>query len=308
VAAAMKIKLLGIEMTTGQGVSLADMFQSIQNTGGNPVDLGGHNRFTYVDVVDGFHVGLVITTKSHSKFLEFKRDKATAKLEARDVTPGSQLADFNFFAINKATGKGIYQYYHQSCSVNVFGSLCKFYYEKIKKQRLEAAKVGIKKLTQAEEKRINKEYSGTLKWEILVRKESFDKMVSELASIQAVTLSVSTLAYQETTFSPLALVAKNMSQRFTFGKGTLVGDIASSILKVAKIGNVESAKVEGVGEDGLEQIIKMFNTPDQFGEYDFDEIAQTMTISPADFAKSAFLQAMIKVAKEQPVIKEIAKK
>jgi hypothetical protein len=33
-----------------------------------------------------------------------------------------------------------------------------------------------------------------------------------------------------------------------------------------------------------------------------------MTISPVDFAKSAFLKDMIKVAKEQPVIREIGKK
>lgn len=304
----MKIKLVGIEMTTGQGVSLVDMFQSIRDTEGNPVDLGGHNRFTYVDTVDGYHVGLVITTKDHNKFLEFKRDKTHAKLEARDVSVGAKLADFNFFAINQATGKGIYQYYHQSCSINLFGLLCKSYYEILKKQRLDAAKASVKELTQKMEKQINKDYSGTLKWEILVRQETFDKMVVELKSIQAVTLSVSTLAYQETAFSPLALVAKNMSQRFTFGKGASVAGIASSILQVTKIADVESAKVEGVGEDGLEQIIKMFNTPDIFGEYDFDDIAQTMTISPADFAKSTFLQAIIKVAGEQSVIKEIAKK
>lgn len=308
VAAAMKIKLLGIEMTTGQGVTLADLFQSIGETGGSPVDVGGHSRFTYVDKVDGYHVGLVITTKDHNKFLEFKRDKTTAKLEARDVSAGAKLADFNFFAINETTGKGIYQYYHQSCGVNLFGLLCKSFYEKLKKKRMDAAKATFKELTLKAEKQINKDYAGTLKWEILVRKETFDKMVSELKSIQAVTLAVSTLAYADTAFSPIALVAKNMSQRFTFGKGASVASVASSILQVAKATDVEGAKVEGVGDDGLEQIIKMFNTPDVFGEYDFDDIAQTMTISPLDFAKSSFLQSMIKVAKEEPVIKDIAKK
>lgn len=304
----MKIKLLGIEMVTGQGVTLSDLFQIIGETGGDPVEVGGHSRFTYVDKIDGYHVGLVITTKDHSKFLEFKHDKTNAKLEARDVSEGAKLADFNFFAINDATGKGVYQYYHQSCGVNSFGLLCKSFYEKLKAKRVSAAKSGVAKLTTKIEAQINKDYRGTLKWEILVRKETFDKMVSELKAIQAVTLSVSTLAYADTAFSPIALVAKNMSQRFTFGKGASVASVASSILKVAKASDVEGARVEGVGEDGLEQIIKMFNTPDVFGEYDFDDIAQTMTISPIDFAKSAFLQSIIKVAKEEPVIKDVAKK
>jgi len=306
--AAMKIKLLGIEMKPGHGITLADMFEAIRLHGGNPVDVAGHSRFTYVDKVNGFHVGLVITTKDHNKFLEFKRDKASAKLEAREVSEGAKLADFNFFAINEKTGKGIYQYYHQSCSINVFGHICKNFYDQLKKTRIEAAKNASKDLTEKVEKQINKTYSGTLKWEILVRQESFAKLLRELKSISAVTLSVSTLAYSDTVFSPIAQVAKNLSQRFTFGKGTSVSSVASSILGVAKGGNVEGARVEGIGEDGLEQVIKMFNTPDIFGEYDFDAIVASMTISPSDFSKSDFLKAMIKVATEEPVIRDVAKK
>jgi hypothetical protein len=67
-----------------------------------------------------------------------------------------------------------------------------------------------------------------------------------------------------------------MSQlRFTF-----VGNVGRShstklYLEVAKNRERGEREVEGVGGDGLEQIIKMYNTPDQFGGMIFDEIAES---------------------------------
>jgi hypothetical protein len=38
------------------------------------------------------------------------------------------------------------------------------------------------------------------------------------------------------------------------------------------------------------------DTPDQFGEFDFDKIAELMTITPAEFVQSSFLADMIEIA------------
>lgn len=281
------------------------------NANGAPLKVGTHERFTYVDIVDGYHVGLIITTKDHSKFLEFSRDKMNAKLEARDLEDGKQLADFNFFAINQKTGKGIYQYYHQSCSIHGFGALCKLYYDNLKKQRIESAKekvrAGGKELLPKDERKISKDYSGTLQYSVIVRAETFRSMVKELKRINSVTLTVSTLTYNDTVFTPIALVAKNMTQKFTFEKKSLIGNVVPTVLGVTGLDGVKRAKVEGVGEDGLDQVIKLYDTPDMFGEHDFDDIVGTMTISPADFAKSKFLRSIIDVANNETVIKDVGK-
>jgi hypothetical protein len=298
----MKIKLLGIDFTLGKGISLNDLFDHIKKTGDAGFELGGYGRFLYISDMDGYHVGLLITTKNHKKFLEFKADKANAKLEARDVSVGSKFADFNFFAINKNTGKGIYQYYHNSCSLNMFGMLCRAHYESLKDLRLENAKAQAQNLTSKVEKAIREQYSGSLKWDIVVRKETFDKLIEEYKSISAVTLNVSTMAYEDTAFTPLSHEANKMTQRYTFSKGTAVGSLINGIREVISRANVDGAKVEGVDEDGLERIIKLANTPDSFGEFDFDGVAETMAITPNDFVASSFLMELIEVAKAAPAL------
>lgn len=51
-------------------------------------------------------------------------DGGNVEITARDVTEGSALADFNFFVVHSATGRGLYQHYYHSCTANIT-SLCK---------------------------------------------------------------------------------------------------------------------------------------------------------------------------------------
>lgn len=301
----MKIRLLGTELKLGKGIMLADLFNHISAHGGSPKQLGGYNRYMYIDKLEGYHVGLLITTKDHKRFIEFFSDPANVKLEARDVSKGAHLADFNFFAIDEKTGKGVYQYYHNSCSLNMFGMLCRHHYEQLKGARLQAAKMN-KKLTHAQEKSVNSQYAGSLQWEMVVRKEKFDQLIKELKSINTVTLAVSTLAYEKTEFTPMSHLANKMTQRYTFTKGTKIRSVVNGLLKVVSKADIENAKVEGIDEDGLERIIKLSNTPDFFGEYDFDKVAEAMTIAPAQFVDSPFLKTLIKVAKEAKALQKHA--
>jgi hypothetical protein len=296
----MKIKLLGINLESGSGFTLANLFNYIGQHN-DPVDIGGYGRFLYIDERDGFHVGLLITTKNQKKYLEFKHDKTAAKLEAKDVSEGAKFADFNFFAINKKTGRGIYQYYHHSCSLNMFGVICRSYYERLRQAQISEAMKTCH--STKEEKAIKKHFAGTLKWEIVVRPEAFDALVRSLKSIKAVTLTLSTLAYEKTVFTPISRVAKRMTQRYTFAPKTPISSLVSGIRDVVSKADVDGAKVEGIGQDGLEQVIKLINTPDFFGSFDFDAVASTMTITPKDFVESAFLTEIIKVAKSAPALK-----
>lgn len=298
----MKIKLLGINFKLGSGISLSDLFKYIAKTEASPIEVGNYGRFLYIGERDDCHVGLLITTKNHKKFLEFKQDKVNAKLEARDVSEGAKFAEFNFFAIHKRTGRGIYQYYHHSCSLNTFGIICRQYYEKLKIEKIAEALEQCAEITPKNEKAIKKRFAGKLDWEIVVRPEAFDTLIERLKSIKAVTLSLSTLAYERTAFTPLSRVAKNMTQRYSFAAKSSVATLIDGIRSVIQNSSVDGAKVEGVDCDGLDQVIKLVNTPDFFGEFDFDGVAGTMTISPQNFIDSQFLKEIIKVTKSAPAL------
>jgi hypothetical protein len=296
----MKIKLLGIDFSLGQGIDLAEMFSYIESKGEAGAEFGGYGRFVYIAKRDDYYVGLLITTKDHKKYLEFKKDKASAKLETKEVSQGAKFADFNFFAINKK-GKGIFQYYHHSCSLNMFGIICRSFYEKLKAEKITAAYKNC--ANEKEEKAVRKQYAGTLKWDVVVRPEAFDKLISDLKSINAVTLNISTLAYENTLFTPLSRVARRMTQRYTFGSNAPLTSLVAGIKQVVSGANVDGAKVEGIDQENLEQVIKLVNTPDFFGEFDFDSVAENMTITPSDFVHSNFLTEILKAAKKVPALR-----
>jgi len=298
----MKIKLLGLDFAVGNGITLADLFQHIQINNGSPREVAGYSRFLYTADKAGYYVGLLITTKNHNKYLEFKHDSTSAKLEARETSEGSKLADFNFFVMNKSSGRGIYQYYHQSCSLNVFGALCKSYYEEIKASRIIAARTAIGSPSAKQERAIQVQYKGTLTWATVVRKENFQELVAQFKQVKNIKLNVATLAYEETIFTPLARVASRLTQRYSFKADTSVAEIVKGIKAVFKETKVEGARAEGIGDDDLEQVVKLTNTPDFFGEFEFDKIASNMTIEPSKFAESEFLTDIIEVAKKSPAL------
>lgn len=298
----MDIKLLGIELEVGKGITLADYFKYVTGMKGNPVVLFKYGRFLYVSELGDFYAGLLITTKDQKKFLEFTHDAVNAKLEAKDVTEGAQLADFNFFLINKTTGRGIYQYYHNSCSINTFGMLCKRHYDNLKSDRIRTSIDALVKPTQKQEKEIRSAYSGTLNWNILVRPEAFAALIKQLKSVKSLTVSITTLAYKNTIFSPMAKHAKRITQSFRFPSNAQPGGFLEDIENLVAIPELESARVEGKDEHGLDQVIKLQNTPDSFGVFDYDRVAELMNLSPSDFAASPFMKELMKVADDKKAL------
>lgn len=293
----MDIKLLGVEFEFGKGITISDLFDKIAANNGNPITLQNYGRFLYIDDLGDYYAGLLITTKNQKKFLEFKNDAKNSRIETKDVTQGSQLADFNYFLINKKTNRGIYQYYHNSCSLNTFGTLCKYYYDTHKEAEIAKA-VKIEKDVKLP--KIRSRYAGSLKWNILVKPENFKDLISRLSTISYVTVEVTTLAYKNTIFTPMANKAKRISQKFTFPKDSAAAMLVDEISDFAEHPDVASARVEGTDKAGHEQVIKLENTPDSFGSFDYDRIAATMNLSPKDFARSPFMQEIIKAINQRP--------
>lgn len=292
----MDIKILGIEFELGKGITLSDYFSYVESRKGEPVVLFKYGRFMYVADIGDYHAGLLITTKDQRKYIEFKRDAKHAKLEPKDITEGSQLADFNFFLISKKTGRGIYQYYHNSCALNTFGAVCKSHYDSLKSNLIKKALKSQPDITTKVEKHIRSSFAGTLSWSILVKPENFSQLVKELKSIKSFTVSMTTLAYKETIFRPLANKAKRMTQKFRFPFGTEPNVIIGDVEKLVGLPELESARIDGMDENGLDQVVKLENTPDSFGVFDYDRIAALMNLSPNDFPTSPFMNELLKIA------------
>ncbi len=299
----MDIKLLGLEFELGKGITLDELFTYAQANKGKPIKLHKYGRFLYVADLGDYYGGLLITTKDQRKFLEFHNDAGDAKLEAKDLAEGANLADFNYFLIGKGSGRGLYQHYHNSCALNTFGTLFRQYYEGLKQSKIQSLRDAEgAKLTAKREREIKSAHAGTLKWSILIRPEAFEDMVRKLKSVQSVTVSCTTMAYKETIFSPMSRLAKRIVQTFKFPGNTDSGAILGDLHELIESPETENVKVEGKDEHGHSQSLKLQNNPDAFGFFDYDRVAALMTLSPTDFAKSPFMEELLKVAAEKKAL------
>jgi hypothetical protein len=299
----MDIKLLGFELEVGKGISLVDLFDYIATTKGSPIVFYKYGRFLYVEDLGQHYAGLLITTKDQKKFIEFEQHAGTAKLEPRDVTQGSQIADFNYFLVNKKTGRGLYQYYHNSCSIDTFASVCKRHYDNLKESQIKAAISALAQPTPSKQRQCRSMFAGTLTWNVLVRPEAFRDMVSDLKSIKSLTVTVTTLAFKQTIFSPIANHAKRMTQTFRFPANTApVPALLGEIDALVGLHEVDAARIEGQDKDGRHHVLKVDNTPDSFGVYDYDTIASKMDLRPDDFVNSDFMKELIKVAGQKKTL------
>jgi hypothetical protein len=196
----------------------------------------------------------------------------------------------------------VYQHYHNSCSINVFGLVCKKHYEDLKKRKVAAAIAAIQKPTARQEKLVRDSFSGTLTWNMLVRPEAFKALLESLKSIKSLTVSITTLAYRGTVFGPISKHAKRMSQSFKFPANAQSGALVTDITDLVSIPELESARIVGKDVNGLDQSIKLENNPDSFGIFDYDRVAELMNLSPSDFSDSPFMKELIKVVEDKKQI------
>ena len=215
--------------------------------------------------------------------------------------------DFNFFVINKKTGFGMYQYYHQSCNLNTFGHFNKLRFsdlrESLIKNELEAMPNG--SVTKTIEKSVRQKYKSELSVEIIVRKENLLDLLSELDHLNSFEYSVLSLDIKEPEFEPLRNYVRKEKTKISFIKKSPLVNLAKSIADFVTRKDISSGRIIGTEADGTTRILNLMNTPDTFGEHTFDEIALKLnTLDMSEFEKSWVIADILKKCEEHKHIFE----
>jgi hypothetical protein len=214
--------------------------------------------------------------------------------------------EFNFFVINKKSGVGLYQHYHHSCSIGQGVSLIKKRFNEIKEVKRKEKKdtlVATGKDTKKAEKSANKEISGYFKWQVLVKKDNLEKVLGELDRIKAFEIDLTYLEPDSKEFGQLSSFVRKQRRKFTFGRkvtpSSLIGPIVSAVNKA----DTDSGRVFGVDDNGLERIIKIQNNPDNFGEFDYDEVASHINdLEVSNFKNSWIINSLKEVCNSNSAI------
>lgn len=272
----MHVRFLGFSISTeGAALSLDDYIKYMMTKQDTAFKLGEHQRHLYFNDThsENYYVGLLVTVKDQKRFCELKNNSGKLVIKVTDIDADSKIMDFNFFVINKTNGLGMFQYYHQSCSLNSFGyfNFCRYsdYRDGYIKEKIAA----LEDDSNAEFKKLKKKYQGRLTLETLIRKEKLTELMLELDRIKSFEYSFAYLTANEPEYEPLKRWVNKERTKLSFAKGSPKNNLADVIGSIVKGKGINKGKVTGIDVDGIERILRITDTPDSFGEYQYDDVA-----------------------------------
>ncbi|MCQ8881446.1 hypothetical protein NQS96_06455 [Pseudoalteromonas shioyasakiensis] len=305
----MKIRILGFSIDPTEKPSLDDLMSHIEAT---PIDnnkenenRGGRLVFVNTNAYDDYHVGLVITAKDAKTYCQLKKDPNGAmKLVVSDLDPNASLMEFNFFVIKKDSGIGLYQHYHQSCSMNLTMKLLQKQFNYVVKQKVEEAKKNYIETEDLSEKKAttkaNKEHQDRFKWQMLVSEEKLNIILEHMQRIKALELNFSTLEVEADEFRGLKDHVVKNTQRFLFSQESKFRDLLKNVINCVNDSEADSGRVIAIDINDNEQTFDIDKNLDIFGVYEFDDVTKKIdSLDIDDFANSWMIKELINICKER---------
>lgn len=300
----MQVRFLGFSLSTdSNNISIDEYINYMINQHGNSNKLVEHDRYFFVNSIhsEKYYVGMFLTVKEQKTFCELTNTEGNLVVKVNELDSNSNLMDFNFFVINKATGLGMYQYYHQSCSLNSFGHFNRQRFSEFRDEKIKSEIAMIPKgnLNQAKERAIRKKHNGNLSWEIFVRKEKLRELLGEFNKIKSFEYCFLNLTANEPEFQPLKNYVKKERTKLSFSSKSQINILTDSIPEIVKKLSITEGKIIGTDVDGIERVLKLINNPDNFGEYNYDDIAKKInSLDSANFEKSWVIRELLNKCEE----------
>lgn len=243
-----------------------------------------NNRMVYFnsDHDEDYYLGMIVTVRDQKKFCKGKVLGGDFTFDVVNLKQADKMLEFNYFIINKSSGLGLYQHYHQSCTPRILGQMLKqlssIYSRSCGDAHIAAieAKNG-KQYSKSKRSKLRQPFVSKLDFSILVRQENLEEILKEYAKIKSFEYEYATLTPQIQQATPLASHVLKKKEYLRFHTPTNVFDLAKSIAGFAKNGGLKSGRVKVENEYGDEFPLRIFDMPDYFAVYDFDELADKLS-------------------------------
>lgn len=307
----MKVRLFGFTLNAGHSrTSLTDLFHYLHARSGVPDLSRSNERRIYFDGESDptFARGLVVTVRDQKAFLRLIEENGNLVINVETLRGEDKLMEFNFFLINKSNGVGLYQQYFHSCSVGAFGGYLKSYYRQISDDRMadavRAAAAG-QQLNANEERRIRRAHRGSLEVATLVHRGTLEAILSEFQKIKSFEYEFAELEAIRDVAQPLSPFVRRRKETVTFIQNTVVAHVAQAIQRAVDLVRPRSGRVHVETIEGDLLSIQLENVPENFGEYDFDDVAQQLdNLDIREFSQHQMFQQLIDVC-ELPAYRPI---
>jgi len=304
----MEIKTGGFELHLGNSISLSSFIDHLLTC--SNVAFG--TKLIALTRQDSYVIGFFMKIRSMKTYLKRKKEGTTFVVKPETIDKDENFVVVNFFILHTKTGRGLYQYYYGSSSMNQFCEHLSTIYTKYKTTLIDAEKQQIPedtaKTTKTKVERIiEKKYRGNLKYQIIERKDSFLARVQQLKAIKNFSFDYMHIDPNNSTFNPLSILAKRISHNVTFGISgeKNISAIGNAIASVVSSGTSTKCKVKGIDPVGNEVIYKMFNDHDVFETLDYELVAKSIIINFDDpitsIINSDILKNMVRLANTRQI-------
>lgn len=303
----MKVKLYGFEVSSeGSNITLDDLLLDLQKNSGHPDKSQNIERRIYFDsnTDPKYHLGLVVTVKDQKRFCRLENDNNGIRITVENLTSKNKLMEFNFFAINKKNGIGIYQHYHQSCSVNVFGGYLKSRHKEIRERAIEdeinQTKHNNGEISKLEERKIRRKHSRSLNFSRLVKEETLEKILKEYKEVKSLEYEYPALTAIQKEGIPLSKYVSKRKEKLTFVRNLSAKEVASDLCKTITGIKPKRGRVHVVDFCDQDQSLKLFDIPDNFGEEEYDDVAMKLhNLDILDFANHKTTKELVETCQSE---------
>lgn len=304
----MLVKLVGFQISVeGKGqLNLMNFLNSLTAANPGALNKQGGQRLLFINSqhYKEYYAGLVLTVKDHRTYCELVNSEDSMLVRVNELTHDTSLMDFNFFVLNKSSGAGLYQHYHQSCSANLFGDLLKKRFIDYKSIKIKSSIEEISgQVSKSEKRKIAAKFSNKLNFNQMVRKEALKELIEKMKRVKSFQYALAIPEVPQNEFAPLKPFVKIKSERLTFNVKTPTNFVANAIDSFVNSNLLQSGSVEAIDENGIDRIIKILDNPDSFGEYDFDDFAPRLNeLNLTNFEQSWVIEELVDKCKGNPAI------
>ncbi|WP_455865012.1 hypothetical protein [Pantoea agglomerans] len=273
----MRVRRVGLKLSNSNNKIKTDEFiEYLKSFNFKSFSYESGERFFLFHQDEEFITGVVLTFKDQKKDCRARMSDGKFIIHTSDVLKDEKLIDFNFFAIKKATLKGLYEYYHNSCSIHVLYALLRRSFNNLKEEvKSNFIKDNLSLGKEKAERKADRFFSGRLQTQILIDERDIVSVLADFSKVKKIEMSYYADQFNVGHATALQKRSKDVKVSFNIidSEQSNVSILSESIKTLAETKGFKKGSVSTTDTDDIERVISIINMPKQLGECDFESLA-----------------------------------
>jgi len=273
----MQVRRIGVSLTNNnKTIRFSDFINYMISLNGERLGYESGERFFLFHEDEVFFSGVVLTFKDQRRDCRARFQNGQFTIHTADILNDEKLIDFNFFAVRKDTLKGLYEYYHNSCSVYVLFGLLRNKFNVLKSDKIsEYIADNIALGRDKAEAKGKKHYSGRLTTKVLIDERDIPTVLAEYAKVKKIEMLFDAQLF--TIGHAVALQRSSRDVKVSFNitdsEQTSIDRLTQGVVELAGNVGFKKGSVSTVDSDDIERTISILNCPKYLGKCDFEDLA-----------------------------------